>query len=45
VIFLKIPSANTAAFSGGVAQTSATVGAFKIYTITAAGSGDTVTFT
>jgi hypothetical protein len=44
VIFLSIPSARTATFSGGVSQTSATVGANKVYTITAAGVSDTVTF-
>jgi hypothetical protein len=34
----------TATFTGGVTQTSATVGSNKVYTITAAGVSDTVTF-
>jgi phage terminase large subunit-like protein len=41
---LKIPDARSATFSGGVTQTNATSGGFKIYTITAAGLSDTVTF-
>jgi hypothetical protein len=45
LIILRIPSANSASFSGGVTQTMSTaVSGFKVYTITAAGSGDTVTF-
>jgi hypothetical protein len=31
------------AFSGGVSQTSATIGDNKVYTVTAAGPTDTVT--
>lgn len=45
VIVLRIPDSRTATFTGGVTQTSTTSGGFKTYTITAAGSGDTVTFT
>lgn len=44
VIVLKIPDTFTASFSGGVSQTNSTSGGFKIYTITAAGVSDTVTF-
>ena len=44
IIILSIPTANTATFTGGVTQTSATVGSNKVYTITAAGAADTVTF-
>jgi hypothetical protein len=44
VVVLKIPSTRSASFSGGVTQTNATLGGFKIYTITAAGPTDTVTF-
>jgi hypothetical protein len=42
---LSIPSTNTATFSGGVTQTSTTVGSNKIYTITATSTtSETVTF-
>lgn len=44
VVILKIPSSKTATFSAGVTQSSATVGAYTVYTITAAGASDTVTF-
>jgi hypothetical protein len=44
IIILSIPEANTATFSGGVTQTSTTSGGRRIYTITAAGASDTVTF-
>jgi hypothetical protein len=44
VVILSIPEANTATFSGGVTQTSTTSGGRRIYTITAAGASDTVTF-
>jgi hypothetical protein len=44
VVVLKIPSTNSASFSGGVTQTNTTLGGFKIYTITAAAPGETVTF-
>jgi hypothetical protein len=44
VVILSIPDANTATFSGGVTQTSTTSGGRRIYTITAAGASDTVTF-
>lgn len=43
VVILKIPSARTVTFSGGVTQTNTTSGSNKIYTITAAGTSDTVT--
>jgi hypothetical protein len=41
---LSVPEAYTATFSGGVTQTSTTSGGRRIYTITAAGVSDTVTF-
>jgi hypothetical protein len=44
VIILKYPDSRTAGFSGGVTQTTATAGGFKVSTITAAGVSDTVTF-
>jgi hypothetical protein len=45
VVIIAIPSARTATFSGGVTQTSATVGGFKVYTITATSTtSETVTF-
>ena len=44
VIILKVPSGYNATFSAGVTQTSATVGSDTIYTVTAAGGSDTVTF-
>lgn len=44
VIFLKVPAGYSASFTPGVTQTSATVGSYTIYTITAAGASDTVTF-
>ena len=44
VVILRIPSAYSATFSAGVTQTSATVGTDTVYTITAAGASDTVTF-
>jgi hypothetical protein len=43
-VILSIPEANTATFSGGVSQTSSTASGRRIYTITAAGASDTVTF-
>lgn len=44
-VMLKIPDTRSATFSGGVTQTMSTaVSGYKIYTITAAGTGDTVTF-
>jgi hypothetical protein len=39
-----VPDTITATFSGGVTQTSSTAGGYRIYTITAAGASDTVTF-
>ena len=45
VVFLKVPSGITATFSAGVTQTSAIVGAFRIYTVTATSTtSETVTF-
>jgi hypothetical protein len=44
VVILKTSDGITATFSGGVTQTNTTSGGFKIYTITAAGVSDTVTF-
>jgi hypothetical protein len=43
LILLKIPTRFTVTFSGGVTQSSATSGSDTIYTITVAGSGETVT--
>jgi hypothetical protein len=44
-VILKIPSTRTATFSAGVTSSLNTgVAGFKIYTITAAGVSDTVTF-
>lgn len=44
VIYLKYPVGYTATFSGGVTQTTTTIGSFKHVKITAAGPSDTVTF-
>jgi hypothetical protein len=44
VVIISIPTAYTASFSGGVTQSSTTSGGRRIYTITAAGGSDTVTF-
>ena len=44
IIILKYPDAYTATFSGGVTQTTATSGGYKIATITAAGVSDTVSW-
>lgn len=44
VIILKVPAGYSASFSAGVSQTSSTVGTDTVYTITAAGASDTVTF-
>jgi hypothetical protein len=38
-----VPAQAVVSFSGGVTQTSATVGANRVYTVTAAGPTDTVT--
>ena len=44
IIIIKVPNTRSATFSGGVTQTMSTaVSGYKIYTVTAAGSGDTVT--
>jgi hypothetical protein len=44
VVILKVPNNLSASFSVGVTQTSAASGSFTVYTITAAGESDTVTF-
>jgi hypothetical protein len=44
IVILRYPSGFTATFSGGVTQTTTTVGSDKVSTITAAGVADTVTF-
>jgi hypothetical protein len=43
-VVIKIPDFYSATFTGGVTQTNATSGGFKVYQITAAGVADTVTF-
>jgi hypothetical protein len=45
IVIIKIPSTNSATFSGGVTSSlSTSVTGYKIYSITAAGTNDTVTF-
>lgn len=44
VVVLKIPQQYTATFSGGVTSSVTTSAGFKIYTVTVAGAGQTVTF-
>ena len=44
IIILKIPDSISALFSAGVTQTSSTSGGFKIFSVTTAGTNDTVTF-
>jgi hypothetical protein len=45
VIIVKIPSTNTATFSGGVTQSSTTSGGYTIYTVTATSTAsETVIF-
>jgi hypothetical protein len=45
VVIIKIPDTSTATFSGGVSFTGGSPsGGFRVYTVTAAGSSDTVTF-
>jgi hypothetical protein len=45
LVILRIPSAGSATFSGGVSSSlSTSVVGFKVYTVTAAGPSDTVTF-
>jgi hypothetical protein len=44
VVILKVPDAYTATFSAGVIQTSTPLSGYVVYTITAAGASDTVTF-
>jgi hypothetical protein len=44
VIIIKYPDAYTATFSGGVTQSTATSGGYKISTVTAAGVSDTVSW-
>jgi hypothetical protein len=45
-VYIQIPSANSATFSGGVTFTGpATVGIYKVYTVTATSTtSETVTF-
>jgi hypothetical protein len=43
-VILRYASGLTATFSGGVTQSTTTIGANKVSTITAAGIADTVTF-
>jgi hypothetical protein len=43
-VVLKYVDTRTATFSGGVTQTTASSGGFKISQITAAGVSDTVSF-
>lgn len=43
VVIVRVATGTQVAFSGGVSQTSATVGTNTVYTITAAGPTDTVT--
>jgi hypothetical protein len=43
VVIFTLPVQAIASFSGGVTQTSAVVGANRVYTVTAAGPTDTVT--
>ena len=43
VVIFTLPTQAGAIFSGGVTQTSAVVGANRVYTVTAAGPTDTVT--
>ena len=44
VVVLKIPDTKTATFSAGVTSSLNTTGGYNIYTVTAAGTSDTVTF-
>jgi hypothetical protein len=45
VVYIQIASARTATFSGGVTSSVATVGAYKVYTVTATSTtSETVTF-
>jgi hypothetical protein len=44
VVILKYPDSVTATFSGGVVQSTASAGGFKVSTITAAGVSDTVSW-
>lgn len=44
VVVIKIPDSKSASFTAGVSQTMSQSGGFKIYTVTAAGINDTVTF-
>jgi hypothetical protein len=43
VVIFSLPIQAIVTFSGGVTQTSATVGSNVVYTVTAAGPTDTVT--
>lgn len=44
VVVLKIPETYSATFTGGVSQSNYSSLGYKIYTITAAGAADTITF-
>jgi hypothetical protein len=44
VVILKIPNNYSSAFSGGVTFSTGTTAGFNIFTVTAAGVSDTVTF-
>jgi hypothetical protein len=44
VVILKYSDVFTATFSGGVTQSTATSGGYKISTVTAAGVSDTVSW-
>jgi hypothetical protein len=43
VVIFSVPTGVSVSFSGGVTQSSATVGVNTVYTVTAAGPTDTVT--
>jgi hypothetical protein len=44
IVILKYPDTITATFSGGVTQSTASAGGFKVSQITAAGVSDTVSW-
>jgi hypothetical protein len=45
VVIIKVPDSVTATFSGGVTSSGGSPsGGFRVYTVTAAGGSDTVTF-
>jgi hypothetical protein len=43
-VILKFPDTYNVTLTGGITQTNTSSGGYKIYTITAAGVSDTVTF-